>query len=150
NVVKSGKDIHEVFLNKLSSKLGELNHGYFYLVGMYDDNTVELVVTADGNAKNIVFVEELIEAAPKINGWMFTALKPAINMKDINISMGDHKFNRENLGFYANESPDYPDEIDITIVHDDLTEENKEQIVNGIYIFLDNYLGELDFLNNID
>jgi hypothetical protein len=52
--------------------------------------------------------------------------------------------------FYANEFAEYPDEIDITIVHNDLTEENKTQIRNGTYIFLDNYLGELDFVNNID
>ena len=35
-------------------------------------------------------------------------------------------------------------------MHHDLTEENKAQIINGIYIFLDNYLGELYFVNNID
>ena len=31
-----------------------------------------------------------------------------------------------------------------------MTEENKKQILNGTYIFLDNFLGEIDFLNNID
>src|SRR5690606_20493277 len=76
NVVKSHKDIEKGFFDKLSPKLAELKDGYFYLTGMYDDNTVELVLTADGNTKNIVFIEELIEQAPKINGWKFTALKP--------------------------------------------------------------------------
>lgn len=150
NVVKSRKDIEKGFFNKLSSKLGELKEGYFYLTGMYDDNTVELVLTADGNTKNIVFVEELVEASPKIVGWKFTALKPALDIKDVSIEMGGYKFNSDNLNFYSNELQDYPDEIDITIVHSDLTEENKNQIMNGVYIFLDNYLGELDFLNNID
>jgi hypothetical protein len=150
NVVKNRKDIEKGFFNKLSAKLEDLKEGYFYLTGMYDANTVELVLTADGSTKNIVFVEELVEAAPKIAGWKFTSLKPALDIKDVSIEMGGYKFNSDNLHFYANELPNYPDEIDITIVHADLTEENKKQILNGVYIFLDNYLGELDFLNNID
>lgn len=150
NVVKNRKDIEKGFFNKLSEKLGELKDGYFYLTGMYDDNTVELVLTADGNTKNIVFVEELVEAAPMLSGWKFTCLKPALDIKDVSIEMGGYKFDSDNLNFYANELTTYPDEIDVTIVHDDLTEENKEQISNGTYIFLDNYLGELAFLNNID
>ena len=149
-VVKNRKDIEKGFFNILSAKLGELKDGYFYLTGIYDDNTVELVLTADGSTKNIVFVEELVKAAPEIVGWKFTALKPALDIKDISIEMGGYKFNSDNLTFYANELQDYPDEIDVTIVHNDLTEENKKQILNGTYIFLDNYLGELDFLNNID
>lgn len=150
NVVKKPKDIENGFFDKLSPKLGELKDGYHFLTGMFDDNTVELVFTADGNTKNIVFIEELVEAAPKIDGWKFTALKPALDIKNVSIEMNGYKFNSDNLNFYANELPGYPDEIDITIVHNDLTEENTKQIINGTYIFLDNYLGELDFLNNID
>jgi hypothetical protein len=150
NVVKKGKDIEKDFFDKLSPKLSELKDGYFYLTGMYDDNTVELVFTADGNAKNIVFVEELVEQAPKINGWKFTALKPALDIENVSINMEGYKFDSDNLFFYSNDYAEYPDEIEICIIHNELTEENKLQIGNGTYIFLDNYLGELDFLYNID
>lgn len=150
NVVKSHKDIEKSFFDKLSPKLAELKDGYFYLTGMYDDNTVELVLTADGNTKNIVFVEELVEQAPKINGWKFTALKPAMEIENVVINMAGYKFDSDNLFFYSNDYTDYPDEIDICVIHNERTEENKQQIGNGTYIFLDNYLGELDFLNNID
>jgi hypothetical protein len=149
-VVKNRKEIEKGFFDRISPKLGELKDGYFYLTGMFDDNTVELVLTAEGNTKNIVFVEELVNTAPQINGWKFTALKPTLNIKDVNIKMAGYEFNSKNMSFYANEIEEYPDEIDITIVHNDLTEENKDQIANGTYIFLDNYLGELDFVNNID
>lgn len=149
-VIKSEKNIEKDFFDKLSPKLSELKDGYYYLTGMYDDNTVELVLTADGNAKNIVFVEELIEQAPKINGWKFTALKPAMDIENVAIEMAEYKFNSDNLYFYSNDHTDYPDEIDISVIHNERTEENKKQIGSGTYIFLDNYLGELDFLNNID
>jgi len=149
-VVKNEKNIEKDFFDKLSPKLAQLKDGYFYLTGMYNDNTAELILTADGNTKSIVFVEELVEQAPKINGWKFTALKPAIDNENFAINMAGYKFDSENLFFYSNDYADYPDEIDISLVHNELTEENKEQIENGIYIYLENYLGELDFLNNID
>jgi len=148
--IKGNKNIEKNFFDKLFPKINELKEGYFYLAGMYDDNTVELVLTADGNVKNIVFVEELVSCAPDINGWKFTSLKPALSIEDVNIGMAGYDFNKSNIKFYSQEIAEYPDEIDITIVHDDLTEENKNQISNGIYIFLDNYLGELDFVKNID
>ena len=149
-VVKGQENIEKNFFNTLSPKLDELKDGFWFLTGMYDDNTAELVITADGTVKNIVFVEELIQAAPKIDGWKFTALKPALDINDVSIEMAGFKFNDENLYFYANDHFDYPDEIDITIVHNDCDEENKATITNGVYIFLDNFLGELDFAVNID
>lgn len=149
-VVKGKGDIEKVFFSKLSRKLDKLQDGFFYLVGMDDENTVELVITADGAIRNIVFAEELVQAAPPLPGWKFTALKPALDIKNVLIEMAGHTFSDENLSFYANDHPDYPDEIDITIVHHDLNEANKTLITNGTYIFLDNYLGELNFATTID
>lgn len=150
NVVKSRQNIEKDFFDKLSPKLSELKEGYYYVTGMFDDNTVELVLTVDGTVKNIVFVEELVEAAPKIDGWKFTALKPSLKIEDVTIKMGGIEFSAENLFFYSNNLPNYPDEIDVCIIHNDMNDDNRQQIINGTYIFLDNYLGELDFVNNID
>ena len=150
NVVKRQGNIEKEFFDKLSPKLKELKEGFFYLTGMYDAHTAELVITADGSIKNIVFVEELIDAAPQIKGWKFTALKPALDIKDVDIEMGGYKFGINNLSFFSNEFIGYPDEIDITVVHEDFNEENKSLITNGTYIFLDNYLGELEFATTID
>jgi hypothetical protein len=150
NVVKNYKNIESGFFAKLSSKLGEIKDGYFYLAGMFDDNTVELVLTADGSIKNIVFVEELVASAPNIDGWKFTALKQALEIEDVFIEMAGLKFNSENLYFYSNDLPNYPEEIDISVIHSAMNEDNRREIINGTYIFLDNYLGELNFVNHID
>jgi len=150
NVIKNQGNIERDFFNKLSAKLSQLRDGYWFLVGMFDNSTAELVLTADGVYKNIVFVEELVQSAPKIENWKFTALKPALNINDVNISMGNFKFSKENISFYSNDNSKYPDEIDITIVHEQYKEDVKEIITNGIYIFLDNYLGELNSVTTID
>lgn len=76
NSVKAGLDIETNFFNQLSPQLDRIKKDLFYLCGMLDDNTVELILTADGDTKNIVFVEELVHAASLIPGWKFIAPKP--------------------------------------------------------------------------
>ena len=148
--VKENANIEKDFFSKLSLKLNELKDGFYYLTGMCNDKTAELVFTAEGAIKNIIFVEELVNAAPKIDGWLFTALKPALDINKVYIEMAGFKFNMENLSFYANSHEDFPDEIDISIVHNDLNAENKSAITQGTFIFLDNFLGELNFAVTID
>jgi hypothetical protein len=150
DTVKSGKNIEKDFFSQLSPMLNQLREEIYYVTGMFDKDTVELILTAEGAVKNIPFVEELVGAAPRIDGWKFTALKPSLDIKDVNIEMGSYRFNKETLSFYANNLPEYPDEIDITVVHKNWVEEDKRILTNGIYIFLDNYLGELAFATSID
>ncbi|RYU97542.1 DUF695 domain-containing protein [Emticicia agri] len=150
DVVKNGDYIEKGFFDKLGPKLDELKEGYYYLTGMENDDTAELIITAEGNLKNIVFVEELIATAPNLKNWKFTPLKPPLDIKDVNIAMAGYEFCGDNIYFYANELLEYPDEIDITIIHNDYNQDNRDQIVNGVYIFLDNYLGELNFITGID
>ncbi len=53
-LVRKGSDpavLEEHFFNPLSEKLGELKDGFYYLTGMCDDDTVELVFTPDGVSK---------------------------------------------------------------------------------------------------
>ena len=149
-VVKTHKNIEEKFFDKIRPKLGELKAGIFFLTGMYDDNTVELVLTPDGNLRNIDFIERMIAASPQLENWKFTALKPAIDIENMEMSMAGYNFSKDNLWFYTNEDPKYPDEIDLTFVHADYNEENETTIQNGTYIFLDNYLGEWEFATAID
>ena len=149
-VVKKHHNIEKGFFDVLSPKLDKIKPNIFYLTGMMNDETVELILTPDGNLKNVAFVEELVEAAPQIKGWQFTAMKPSLDIADVGIKMGNYEFNSKNLFFYSNKLPDYPDEINITIVHKDYNEETKAIISNGCYIFLDNYLGELNFMSMID
>lgn len=148
--VKSHKNIEKEFFNKLSPRLNELKDGIYYLTGMLDDNTVELILTPDGNIKNIVFVEELVNAAPNIPGWTFTALKPPLDIRNVRIDMAGYTHDSNTLSFYPNDLKDYPDEVDITIVHKDYNEDDKSSVANGVYIFLDNFVGELNSVTTID
>ncbi len=117
---------------------------------MLNDETVDLILTADGNIKNFYFIEELVAASPDLPNWKFRAHKPSSGIKNTAISMAGYDFSGDNMYFYANDLEAYPDEIDITIIHDDYNEENRKDIINGSYIFLDNFLGEIKSITYID
>ncbi|WP_430409908.1 DUF695 domain-containing protein [Kordia sp.] len=149
-VLKNQDDIHTLFFEKLSPKLNELREGFWFLAGMYADTTAELILTADGVTKNIVFVEELVAAAPKINNWKITALKQPSDVSKLGVNIDGYKFDATSLHFYAINHPEMPDEIDIIITHDKYNEENRTSMLNGMYIALDVFLGELKTVTTID
>lgn len=150
NAVKERQNIDDDFLNIILPKLKEINENFFILVGMSDDFTAELIVTVDGNIKDIVYAEEFIAEAPHVASWKFTALKPGTDIANVSIEMGGYFFKKENIYFYSNDDEDYPDEIDLVFVHEDLNDQNHNEVINGTYLFIDNYLGELNFLTQID
>jgi hypothetical protein len=155
-VIKEKRDVKKNFFNIISPKLDELRDGYHFTCGVPDDGIARLTFTADGVIENIVFVEELVQAAPKIKGWEFIALKQPVddeglNLNSVEIDMSGYTFNTSNLSFYATEDPAHPDEIDITAVyHDDFNENAASTISSGTSIFLEHYLGELRFATAFD
>ncbi|TCI85881.1 DUF695 domain-containing protein [Tenacibaculum sp. M341] len=151
-VVNSGDTtrLTSEFFDVIGPKLDQIKKGIFYLSGMLDDNTADLILTPDGNVSNFYLIEELIAESPTLPNWKFQAFKPSFDFGNEGIEMHNYKFNKNNLHFYPNEDTAYPDDISITFVHDDLEEENKSEVINGCYIFLDNYLGELKFATLID
>lgn len=149
-VLKDQGNIKKVFFDKLAPKLNELQDGFWFLAGMYDDKTAELILTADGVIKNIVFVEELAQSAPKMDNWKITALKQPSDLNQFGIQMDGYKFDESKMNFYATVHTQMPDEIDITISHKDFSEENRAIMTNGIYLALDNSLGELNSVTAID
>lgn len=149
-IINEGNKIQSHFFKKLSPKLNEIRKGYFFVTGMLDDTTAELIITADGNLKNIVFVEELVQAAPEIKGWRFTALKPQTDIKNKSIVMEGYSFNKENLSFFSKIDLNNPDEIDITIVYKNFNEMDVKTINIGTFLFIDNFIGELNSVTLID
>jgi hypothetical protein len=148
--VETGNNIQADFFDELSPHLDKIKETIYYVAGMHDPNTAELAFAADGEIENIVFIEELVAAAPLLPNWRFLALKPAVDIDDINLEMNGYKFTKGNLHFFPNNDANFPDEIDITIVFDDFNEEDKTTITSGVYIFMDNFLGELNATTTID
>ncbi|UII28353.1 DUF695 domain-containing protein [Fulvivirga maritima] len=148
-IIKQGGDIESKVFDKLTPKLNQVHDGIWLLVGMQNNDQAELILTADGFVKNIVFVEELVAAAPSIPNWKITALKPS-NEEPLSVKVDDYTFDENTLSFYPEEHPDKPDLIDIYVTHKDLTEENYDLISQGVFLSIDNYLGELNTATLMD
>ncbi len=149
-VILEQDNLEENFFKKLGEQLDALREGYYFLAGMMANKQAELVLTADGIIKNIVFVEELIAAAPDLPNWKFTALKQPVNIKKASIKMNEFKFDAKTMQFYAVEHEQMPDEIDLVFTHKDWSEDNKNVITNGVFLAIDTYLGELKSVTTID
>ncbi|GHU14055.1 hypothetical protein FACS189441_2870 [Betaproteobacteria bacterium] len=144
-------DVDEKFFRKIAPWLENISNEFFYLAGMYDEHTAELILTAEGNLKNFVLVETLVDAAPALKNWKITALKPPDDDENQVIHLEEGlKFGADNLSFYLEEDPDYPEEINVVVVDADFNEDNQERIRFGCNLFLDNYLGERYFATAID
>lgn len=148
--INGNKNIEKNFFNPLSSKLELIKDGYYFLTGMYNENTAELIITADGNIKNIVFTEEIINASPKLDNWKFTALKPPHDIENIGLKMNNYEFNKDNLSFYPIEHKEFPDAVEIVVTYKNFKEKDSDDIKSGTCLFLDNFLGELNFATSID
>ncbi len=148
-VLKERGDVEKDLFDHVAPRLRGLNDGLFLLCGMLDKDTAELVITPDGDVRNIVFAEEIVAAAPKLEGWKFTALKPAAG-EGFSLAKGETVIEAGNLFFCPNDHWERPDEVDISIVHKAVSEKDTDEMAHAIHLFLDNYLGELDFVTEID
>ena len=150
-IVKAHEEVESRFINPVFDKLNQIRKGAFILVGMLDEDTAELILTAEGNIKNFPFILELIAAAPKLDNWKFTAFKSPMDRPGFNIEMGSKSFGTENIFFYPIVEEEYPDDIIIHLIYQDKYEEDEEGFIeNGVYIFHENYLGELKAATQID
>lgn len=148
--VKRGERLEQEFFGIVIPKIAEQVEGIHCLTGMKDEYTAQLILTADGFIKHIVSAEELAAAAPDIPNWEISALKPATAVEYANIVLEGYSFNSDTLSFYPIEHPNYPDEVDIAVVHAYYKEADREAITSGVYIFIDNFLGELNSVTTID
>ncbi len=148
--IKNNLNINDLFFDKISSKLDLIKKDISFQSGMYNNSIAELILSSDGNISNIVYIEEIIKVAPKLENWKFTALNPPLNIEDTHIEMDGYSFNKSNLYFHSIDHKIYPDEIDLVFVHEDLNDNNEHIIIRGTYIFLDNFIGELNLLTSID
>ncbi|MDF1697253.1 MAG: DUF695 domain-containing protein [Saprospiraceae bacterium] len=145
------KDVEYEVLNPILAKLNSIHSGTYLLVGMADENTAEIIFTPEGNLRNYTFIEALVEQSPTLENWKFTAFKPPADKLVFEIKIGDLSFNQDNVKFYPIEEPEYPDEIIIKMVYlEDFDASETEFIENACFIFIENFLGELQVQTQID
>jgi hypothetical protein len=138
------------FLDELVHELKPYNPWLKALAGGDGHGKYELIITADGDIALFPKVEQLIDAAPRIEGWKLTAHKPPLGFDQIRIDMYDKEFSPDTVNFYPLINPQCPDEVNIILTHPGYKEEEDEQFQTAGMIYLENGLGELNTAVQID
>ena len=149
HAVITHEQIETEFFDPLSAWLERMHDGIYFLAGEAEAGVAELIFTADGVYKNFAFIEDLVASAPALTGWRFVALKPACPVEGFGINMGERTYSDQTMQFYAREQTRLPHNVDITIVHGDEAA-TEEQLTSGVYVYLDNLLGEWVAVTQID
>ncbi len=114
-----------------------------------NENQFHFILTANESAEGFFFVEQAIDCAPKWKNWSFKAFCPPVGTK-LEMKVMKYLATEEKLNFYANENPNFPDDINITILYDDYEEKGAEPIRLLIEKYLSFALGEYIYTTVID
>jgi hypothetical protein len=140
--------VKEKLLNDFLEQLHNYCDKIYFEIGGYPDQDQELIITAEGDKNYFDRVEELVAAAPKIDGWTFIAFKPPMpdNFKS---NWDDLELNTEDLWFLPL-SNDKTQDLGIRVCfnNQDIIKDN-ETLTPLLYKMLDTILGEKSFALDI-
>lgn len=139
-----------LFLEELIQQLQPYNPWLKALAGPYNSDSYELIITADGDVALFCKVEELVNAAPVVAHWVFTAHKPPLGFEGVSIDLYDLAFSETTTSFYPVIEENCPDEVSIVLTHADYNHEMDEHFQAGGMIYLENGLGEVNTATKID
>ena len=147
---KNDSDQALSFLEELIQQMQPFNPYLKALAGPDNNGNFELIITSDGDIALFNKVEELVNAAPPVPNWTFTAHKPALGFDGISIDLYGLQFSTETTSFYPVALDDYPDEVNIVITHNGYTKDMDDHYQAGGMIYLENGLGEVNTATKID
>jgi len=142
------EEVKEQLLDNLLEQLHKYCPKLYFEVGGHPDEDQELIITAEGDESYFEKVEDLINRAPKIEGWNFIAFKPP--MPDhFQSRWDDLELNTKDLWFLplSNETISGLG-IRIFLPNHDLIQ-NNEVLTPLLYKMLDTIVGEKSFALDI-
>ena len=134
---------YKIIVHELGERIGKAAPSVVHEIGRFDANTVELILSADGMRANIPGVLALSRAAPRLEGFIFTAFrrrwpKPGLGIYDAHIGMEDLRYVAEDDG---------DGRLDLTLyVRGDWDERERNMIG---FLMLDQALGEYDVMTGL-
>jgi hypothetical protein len=147
---KNDSDQALSFLEELIQEMQPFNSYLKALAGPDSNGNYELIITSDGDIALFCKVEELVNAAPPVPNWLFTAHKPALGFESISIDLYGLQFTTATTSFYPIVQEKYPDEVNIVLTHTGYDKELDDHFQAGGMIYLENGLGEVNTATKID
>jgi len=139
-----------LLLDSILNNLHQYCDKLFFEIGGSPGEDQELIITADGDVDFFSQVESLINNAPKIEGWVFTAFMQPREL-DYIINFEDVEIKPHEVWFLPLDNKNAPKSIGLRIClpNYQLIKDNK-WLQAAVYRVLDTILGEKAFSLDID
>lgn len=133
----------KIIIHELGDRIARASPGVMHEIGRFDANTVELILSADGMRDNIPGVLALSRAAPRLEGFLFTAFrrrwpKPGLGIYDAHIGVEDLRYVAEDGG---------DGRLDLTLYLRGEWDERERNMIG--FLMLDQALGEYDVMTGL-
>ncbi len=122
---------------------------YFEIGGHPEDETVDLVITAEGIIEHFPKVEQLIDLAPDLKDWRFIKFRPP-HGSGFSTEYRGKNFKPDKIIFIPLNNKTDPSVVGIKVCYPDFSEDENDIFINGTYIMLDTLIGEKSTALNID
>ena len=132
--------------DQLLAQLHRVDPGLFLELAT-DPGHLELVVTADGNSDLFDLADQIVGAAPPIDGWAILALKPKLGFPET-VSWEGVTIDIEDVVFDPSTAED-SNELVLRLLVPGITEEEVDSAHNALLRALDQALGEREFAANV-
>ena len=143
-------DAKEELLNEFLEHLYKYCDGLYFEIGGEHGKEQELIITADGDTEYFHKVEELIDAAPAIDNWIYTALIQPGDLPQTTI-YEDVELMPFEIYFLPLDNKNQPKSIGLRVClpNYELVKDS-EWLTAAVYKVLDHVLGEKVFALDID
>ncbi|WP_139228615.1 hypothetical protein [Planctomicrobium piriforme] len=132
----------ERLLSEIHEHLREYHHGLAYEISEpLREGGNEFVVSADGDLEIFSHVRSLVAAAPQLPGWKVIAFRPAQGFTFVH-KFDDVKLEASTLWFQPLVSKSNPGSLGLMMGVPDLKDEQKDAVVNSLWIVVETGIGE--------
>lgn len=139
----------ESLLDVLMEELHKIDDGLYFEIGGYpNEDEIELIVTPEGIKEKGDLVKTVINSAPSIPNWKFTAFKQPSGYEFITNFEGC-EFNPKKAWFLPLVSAKKPKALGLRVGIPNFMDENVDRFVSAAYIAIDTFIGEEKSIDRI-
>ena len=135
------EDKKDKLLRELTCEIKKIHYALTFVFLPIFSGVREMTISADGVKAGFPYVRLLVDSAPKISTWKFTAFRQRTNA-DYAITVGNVTLNPQEV-FFLHDLDSERGKVDVIFFADGIIEDNTN-FMSILCMFLDNALGEFD------
>lgn len=134
-------DIDEPLWDEALAELHKVSPDLSFALSEADGKERDFVVTAECDTDLFELVDRIIGGAPKLAGWQFIALKPAMGF-DFVSDFEDLTLDPREMWFFPMRNSARPRALGLRVAVPEFTKRRQEQLTDAVAMILEEGLGE--------